>query len=133
MSSNHKNPFLTDTEKETDPEVLKRREKQIEYGKITERYQEYIEAVPKNERKYWQPRTPKKDQVTPRRIFDGEVQAWKKKLHYWNDKDECTKIIPKGKGAGRKREWKPKDSSPEEEKSAKRQKYPSERNDDRKL
>ncbi|CAB4056937.1 SLBP [Lepeophtheirus salmonis] len=68
-------------EKETDPVILSRREKQIEYGKNTLSYDSYIEKIPQNLRKAHHPVTPKKHLKYSRRQWDGLVKAWKKRVH----------------------------------------------------
>jgi len=70
-------------ENENDPDVLKRREKNISYGKNTDTYQRYIKLVPKDQRIRNSPRTPSKDQVYSRRQWDGLIKHWKINLHNW--------------------------------------------------
>lgn len=43
---------------ETDPVVLSRREKQLEYGRNTLAYDKYLEAFPKDKRPFGLPTTP---------------------------------------------------------------------------
>lgn len=66
---------------ETDPVVLKRREKQIMYGKNTADYDAYVKMVPKHERGDHMPRTPDMHKVYSRRQWDGAVKAWKLNIH----------------------------------------------------
>ena len=47
-------------ELETDPEILQRRQKQIDYGKNSVAYDTFIEKVPKASRPPFLPRTPDK-------------------------------------------------------------------------
>ena len=46
-----------------------------------------MRAVPKRERKGYQehPRTPDITQEASKRKFDGIVQAWRRKLHEWDE------------------------------------------------
>ena len=73
--------------KEEDARRLAQRAKQVEFGKNTNGYENYVRAVPKRERKGYQehPRTPDITQEASKRKFDGIVQAWRRKLHEWDE------------------------------------------------
>jgi len=68
-------------EMETDPTVLARREKELQYGKTTENYLKYRELMPKEQRLDWMPRTPNKYEKCSRRKWDGQVKNWKVRFH----------------------------------------------------
>ena len=70
-----------DTGIETDPETLKRRQKNIDYGRALPGYQVYLESVPKEERKPEDPVTPDKTQIWRRRVWEKEIKEWKGKIH----------------------------------------------------
>ena len=72
-------------EMESDPVILQRRQKQIDYGKNNLHYDNFIQKVPKNRRHRRDPRTPDKYQKYSRRQWDGLVRAWKKQVHDWNN------------------------------------------------
>ncbi|CAN8025441.1 unnamed protein product, partial [Ixodes persulcatus] len=70
--------------RETDPEVLARRLKQLEYGKSTEGYKRYCDAVPKDKREQLHPRTPDRFVQYSRRSWDAQVRIWRRQLHLWD-------------------------------------------------
>lgn len=68
-------------EMETQMDVLKRRQKDVDYGKNTIGYQNYADLVPKDKRKKEQPTTPDKFRKMSRRCWDNMVRMWRVKLH----------------------------------------------------
>uniref|UniRef100_A0A182PPZ8 Histone RNA hairpin-binding protein RNA-binding domain-containing protein n=1 Tax=Anopheles epiroticus TaxID=199890 RepID=A0A182PPZ8_9DIPT len=78
-------------EYETDEAVLARRQKQIDYGKNTLGYENYIQQVPRHARTKDHPMTPQKTLKYSRRAWDGLVRVWRKKLHCFDpDGDTST-------------------------------------------
>jgi len=69
---------------ETDPVVIARREKQIAYGKSTDKYKRYISSVPYDLRDAKMPQTPKINKKYSRRQFDSIVKNWKFNIHEWD-------------------------------------------------
>lgn len=76
---------------ESDAECLRKRQKQINFGKVTPEYQRYIAAVDKHKREVYHPRTPNKFRRCSRRKFDGLVKKWRKALHVWDENPEALK------------------------------------------
>lgn len=74
-----KKPFVY--EPEHDPIVLRRRQKQIDYGKNTLGYQNYLHAIPKSSRAREHPKTPRKGVKYSRRSWDQQIKLWRIKLH----------------------------------------------------
>lgn len=73
---------------ETDPQVLRKRQKCINYGKVTAEYQRYILELPRKQRENYHPRTPNKFRKVSRRKFDGAIKKWRKLLHAYDEDPE---------------------------------------------
>lgn len=78
---------------ETDEKVLKRREKQIEYGKNTLGYSCYCKSIPKHKRRPYHPETPPKHLKFSRRTWDGLVAVWRRQLHEWDPPSESSQSL----------------------------------------
>ncbi|EAT37613.1 AAEL010422-PA [Aedes aegypti] len=68
-------------EYEKDLSILERRQKQIDYGKNTLGYENYMKQVPREKRTNDHPKTPPKHIKYSRRAWDGLIKVWRKKLH----------------------------------------------------
>jgi len=85
--THHHNQFR---ERETDEKTIQRRQKQIDYGKVTVDYEEYVTEIPRHARERYHPRTPDKYQKTSRRSFDSQIKNWKLKIHKWRTLEPTT-------------------------------------------
>ncbi|XP_050310671.1 histone RNA hairpin-binding protein isoform X2 [Anthonomus grandis grandis] len=75
---------------ERDPLVIARREKQIEYGKNTIGYENYIKMVPKDERVPGDPKTPPLYNKYSRRGWEGLIKQWRIQLHQYDPPETNT-------------------------------------------
>eukprot|EP01018_Ginkgo_biloba_P009315 Gb_30655 [translate_table: standard] len=85
---------------ETDAHKVSQRQKQIDYGKNTLGYEQYVELVPRNQRKRCHPQTPDIKQVCSKRSWDGQVKKWRRLLHEFdppvNEDDENPELFSVG-------------------------------------
>ncbi|KAL8570400.1 hypothetical protein ACOMHN_035818 [Nucella lapillus] len=65
-------------------EQLTRRQKDIDYGKATAGYKNYLERVPRDQRGNMCPQTPDKHVKVARRVWDVGVRSWRRSLHDWD-------------------------------------------------
>ncbi|XP_046966024.1 histone RNA hairpin-binding protein [Vanessa cardui] len=75
-------------ELETDPSILQRRQKQIDYGKNTVGYHNYLQQVPMDKRTKDDPKTPDKYTKYSRNSWDMLIKIWRKKLHQYDTGDK---------------------------------------------
>jgi hypothetical protein len=78
---------------ETDPVKLNHRQQQINIGKSTIEYNNYISTVPKYARKYdlrysTHPVTPRIKDIYSTRGFNGQISKWRRSLHTWDNEPQ---------------------------------------------
>ncbi|KAI5705875.1 hypothetical protein M8J75_002572 [Diaphorina citri] len=73
---------------ETDPAILLRRQKQIDFGKNTVGYDRYCSMVKREDRTKDHPKTPPKELKYSRRAWDGLIKSWRSRLHFWDPPNE---------------------------------------------
>jgi hypothetical protein len=66
---------------ESDEARLKARQKQIDIGKNTPEYRNYISLIRREDRKRGDPLSPNKFQVCSKRSWDGQVRKWRRMIH----------------------------------------------------
>jgi len=77
-------------------DTLIRRQKDIDYGKNTVEYQEFVSNVQKKDRLNNQPWTPDKYEKMTRRNWDKQTKIWRKQLHYWRDPKPVKELMTPG-------------------------------------
>jgi len=73
---------------ETNAETLRKRQKCINFGKVTAEYQNYVMELPRKKRQPFHPRTPNKFRKCSRRKFDGLIKKWRRLLHAYDENPE---------------------------------------------
>jgi len=61
--------------------------KQIEFGKNTQGYKNYISIIPKSRRPKQYPRTPEFNKPISKRRFDGKCKTWRQAIHLFDNVD----------------------------------------------
>lgn len=74
--------------------VISQRQKQIDKGKNTTGYVNYVTIVPRDEREWWlknvdgliiHPATPDKRRPCSKRSWEGTMRKWRRSLHQYDD------------------------------------------------
>jgi histone RNA hairpin-binding protein len=63
---------------------MKQRQKQIDIGKRTIGYSNYVKEVPRERRGREHPNTPRITKLCSKRSWDGQVKKWRRQLHLWD-------------------------------------------------
>mmetsp|Transcript_8027 Transcript_8027/g.13352 ORF Transcript_8027/g.13352 Transcript_8027/m.13352 type:complete len:276 (+) Transcript_8027:133-960(+) len=85
-SSNGKTDIQFGSGKETNLQRIEMRLKQIQFGKNTVGYDNYLATVSREKRGCYSihPRTPDPYKEMSKRAFDGCIKAWRRALHKWD-------------------------------------------------
>uniref|UniRef100_A0A6B2LAU2 Histone RNA hairpin-binding protein RNA-binding domain-containing protein n=1 Tax=Arcella intermedia TaxID=1963864 RepID=A0A6B2LAU2_9EUKA len=70
--------------RETEPHRIEQRQKQINFGKNTEGYHNYLALIPKPQRLKSHPQTPNPYALCSKRNWDRQVRTWRRTLHLWD-------------------------------------------------
>lgn len=95
-------PKIAPPEKASNEHRLQQRQKQIDIGKNTPEYQLYLAKVPKNKRQrhlHQHPVTPDKSQDISKRNWEGQVRAWRRRLHEWDTSSAADQPESDGKSS----------------------------------
>mmetsp|Transcript_7270 Transcript_7270/g.19485 ORF Transcript_7270/g.19485 Transcript_7270/m.19485 type:complete len:302 (-) Transcript_7270:150-1055(-) len=98
---------------------LAQRQKQVDFGKNTIGYQRYIQQVPKHRRRFRDPATPDIHKDVSKRSFEGQVKAWRRALHAWDQE---------GKAPDQREQWRaPSPGKPDDDVKGESQAMPGSR------
>ena len=76
---------------------IEKRQRQIDIGKSSTGYQNYIQKVPKDSRvegEVRHPTTPNKNEQISKRRFDAKMSDWRRVLHLWDDPNVNPMEVP---------------------------------------
>jgi len=63
---------------------IEKRLRQLIIGKQTAGYINYVRTISKEKRCSWHPKTPDVQERISKRRFNGKVNVWRRKLHFWD-------------------------------------------------
>jgi len=63
---------------------IEKRLRQLIIGKQTAEYINYVRTISKSKRCSWHPKTPDVQERISKRRFNGKVNVWRRKLHFWD-------------------------------------------------
>jgi len=63
---------------------IEKRFRQLMIGKQTTGYINYVRTISKEKRCSWHPKTPDVQERISKRRFNGKVNVWRRKLHFWD-------------------------------------------------
>lgn len=85
-SSNPRKPFMNSRGAPSSLTMhqVEKRFRQLMIGKQTEGYINYVRTISKEKRCSWHPKTPDVEERISKRRFNGKVNVWRRKLHFWD-------------------------------------------------